>query len=220
MIDSYRHKGLRNKLVKKLEEKGITSKAVLAAIQKIPRHFFLDKAFEDWAYKDIPFPIDNDQTISQPFTVAYQSSILDVEPKHKILEIGTGSGYQACVLSELGAKVYTIERQENLFHKTNALLQKIGYSKIRTFWGDGYEGIPRQAPFDRIIVTAGAPFIPKKLTEQLAIGGKLIIPVGDQHQKMIRLTRTSEKKFEKEEFGDFKFVPFLKGVSSTPSGRS
>ena len=213
MIDSYRHKGLRNKLVKILEEKGITSQPVLDAIHKIPRHFFLDKAFEDWAYKDIPFPIDNEQTISQPFTVAYQSSILDVQPKHKILEIGTGSGYQACVLSELGAKVYTIERQENLFHKTNVLLKKIGYIKIRTFWGDGYEGLPRQAPFDRIIVTAGAPFIPKKLTEQLSIGGKLVIPVGDQHQKMIRLTRTSAKKFEKEEFGDFKFVPFLKGVN-------
>lgn len=213
MIDSYRHKGLRNKLIKTLEEKGIQNQAVLAAIKKIPRHFFLDKAFEDWAYKDIPFPIGNEQTISQPFTVAYQSSILEVEVNHKVLEIGTGSGYQACVLSELAAKVYTIERQENLFHKTNKLLKKIGYSKIRTFWGDGYKGLPRQAPFDRIIVTAGAPFIPKKLTEQLAIGGKLVIPVGDKSQKMIRLTRTSETKFEQEQFGDFQFVPFLKGVN-------
>jgi protein-L-isoaspartate(D-aspartate) O-methyltransferase len=213
LIDSYRHKGLRNKLIKTLEEKGIQNPAVLAAIKKIPRHFFLDKAFEDWAYKDIPFPIGNEQTISQPFTVAYQSSILEVKTNHKVLEIGTGSGYQACVLSELAAKVYTIERQENLFHKTNQLLKQIGYSKIRTFWGDGYKGLPRQAPFDRIIVTAGAPFIPKKLTEQLSVGGKLVIPVGDKSQKMIRLTRTSETKFEKEEFGDFQFVPFLKGVN-------
>ena len=215
MIDSYRHKGLRNKLIKTLEEKGIQNPAVLAAIKKIPRHFFLDKAFEDWAYKDIPFPIGNEQTISQPFTVAYQSSILEVKTNHKVLEIGTGSGYQACVLSELAAKVYTIERQENLFHKTNQLLKQIGYTKIRTFWGDGYKGLPRQAPFDRIIVTAGAPFIPKKLTEQLAIGGKLVIPVGDKSQKMIRLTRTSKTKFEKEEFGDFQFVPFLKGVNKS-----
>lgn len=213
MIDSYRHKGLRNKLIKTLEGKGIQNIAVLAAIKKIPRHFFLDKAFEDWAYKDIPFPIGNEQTISQPFTVAYQSSILEVAATHKVLEIGTGSGYQACVLSELAAKVYTIERQENLFHKTNKLLKKIGYTKIRTFWGDGYKGLPRQAPFDRIIVTAGAPFIPKKLTEQLAIGGKLVIPVGDKSQKMIRLTRTSETKFEQEQFGDFQFVPFVKGVN-------
>jgi protein-L-isoaspartate(D-aspartate) O-methyltransferase len=215
LIDSYRHKGLRNKLIKTLEEKGIQNPAVLAAIKKIPRHFFLDKAFEDWAYKDIPFPIGNEQTISQPFTVAYQSSILEVKTNHKVLEIGTGSGYQACVLSELAAKVYTIERQENLFHKTNQLLKQIGYTKIRTFWGDGYKGLPRQAPFDRIIVTAGAPFIPKKLTEQLAIGGKLVIPVGDKSQKMIRLTRTSKTKFEKEEFGDFQFVPFLKGVNKS-----
>jgi len=213
LIDSYRHKGLRNKLIKTLEGKGIQNIAVLAAIKKIPRHFFLDKAFEDWAYKDIPFPIGNEQTISQPFTVAYQSSILEVAATHKVLEIGTGSGYQACVLSELAAKVYTIERQENLFHKTNKLLKKIGYTKIRTFWGDGYKGLPRQAPFDRIIVTAGAPFIPKKLTEQLAIGGKLVIPVGDKSQKMIRLTRTSETKFEQEQFGDFQFVPFVKGVN-------
>jgi len=213
LIDSYRHKGLRNKLIKTLEGKGIQNIAVLAAIKKIPRHFFLDKAFEDWAYIDIPFPIGNEQTISQPFTVAYQSSILEVAATHKVLEIGTGSGYQACVLSELAAKVYTIERQENLFHKTNKLLKKIGYTKIRTFWGDGYKGLPRQAPFDRIIVTAGAPFIPKKLTEQLAIGGKLVIPVGDKSQKMIRLTRTSETKFEQEQFGDFQFVPFVKGVN-------
>lgn len=213
MEDNYRHKGLRKKLVKILKEKGISNKPILEAIEKIPRHFFLDKAFEDWAYKDVAFPIDSDQTISQPYTVAFQTQLLEVNPGDKILEIGTGSGYQACVLSELGAKLYTIERHESLFHKTNSLLIKMGYQKIRTFWGDGYKGLPRQAPFDSIIVTCGAPTVPSDLLQQLAIGGKMVVPVGVKTQKMLRIVRKSEKQFTKEDFGDFKFVPFLKGTS-------
>lgn len=212
--DSYRHKGLRKGLVQELIRKGIRDEKILEAIGKIPRHVFLDRAFEEKAYQDIPFPIGNDQTISQPYTVAFQTQLLEVQPGDKILEIGTGSGYQACVLVEMGAKVYSIERQEALFHRTNELLKKIGYGQVRTFLKDGFEGLPRHAPFDKILITAGAGEIPPKLKEQLKIGGYLVVPLGRRSvQKMIRLTKLSETKFRKQEFGDFRFVPLLKGIN-------
>ena len=211
--DLYRHKGMRNQLVDSIEHKGIKDVRILRAMRKIPRHLFLDKAFEEWAYKDVPFPIGNEQTISQPYTVAYQTDLLEVESGMKVLEIGTGSGYQACVLSEMGAKVYTIERHEALFLKTNKLLKELGYTRIRTFLGDGYKGLKRFAPFDRIIVTAGASEIPSALLDQLTIEGILVIPVGAEDQTMIRITRKTEKEYQQETFGRFRFVPFLKGVS-------
>jgi len=211
--DSYKHRGLRQKLVKKLQEKGIKDEAILDAINDVPRHYFLDKAFAEWAYKDTAFPIESDQTISQPYTVAYQTSLLKIKPKDKVLEIGTGSGYQACILACLGAKVYTIERQENLYQKTSKFLEKIGFGRIRTLFGDGYKGAPRFAPFDKILVTAGATEIPKALLEQLKIGGYLVIPFGDgDTQVMQRITRLEEDKFKTENFGQFRFVPFLKGT--------
>ena len=186
-------------------------------MQKIPRHWFLDKAFDEWAYKDVPFPIGNEQTISQPFTVAYQTQLLQIKPRERILEIGTGSGYQACVLSEMGAKVYTVERVKPLFKRTHDFLIRIGYREIRTFLSDGTEGLARYAPYDGILVTAGARDIPQALIDQLAIGGRLVIPVGgDAVQRMLRITKLAEDKLEKEEFGDFRFVPFLKGIDSPP----
>ncbi len=213
MKDSYRHKGLRGKLIKVLQEKGIQDEKVLAAMSKIPRHLFLDNAFEEWAYKDVAFPIGSEQTISQPYTVAFQSQLLKIKKGMKILEIGTGSGYQACVLAELKGKVYSIERQQSLFIKTSKLLPEIGYNSIRTLFGDGYLGAPKFAPFDRIIITASCPEIPEALKEQLAIGGKLVAPLGSQEkQTMVRLTRLSENDFHLEPFGKFAFVPFLKGV--------
>lgn len=213
MNDTYRHKGLRSNLVKTLKEKGIKNPLVLKAIGEIPRHLFLDKAFEEWAYKDVAFPIGSEQTISQPYTVAYQSDLLDVSPRHKILEIGTGSGYQACVLSLLGAKVYSIERQQELFIKTAAFLPKIGFEAIRTLFGDGYKGIPKFAPFDRIIITASCQSFPEALIQQLKIGGKMVVPKGDASaQTMYRITRTSEDEYSEESFDKFAFVPFLKGV--------
>jgi protein-L-isoaspartate(D-aspartate) O-methyltransferase len=213
MIDTYRHKGLRKKLVGILRKKGIRDKPILAAIGKIPRHSFLDRAFEEWAYQDVPFPIGADQTISQPYTVAFQTWLLEVKNKEKILEIGTGSGYQACVLAELGAKVYTIERHEFLFKRTNKILKSIGYERIRTFLGDGYQGLPRFAPFDKILVTAGATEIPISLLNQLKIGGFLVIPVGKgDDQEMLRVCKKKEHKFETERFGRFRFVPFLPGI--------
>jgi len=213
--DNYRHKGLRQNLVKLLQQKGIKDNKVLSAILNIPRHFFLDKAFEEWAYKDVAFPIDNNQTISQPFTVARQTELLRIHKGDKILEIGTGSGFQACVLSYLGAKVYSIERQESLFQKTYALLRKIGYGNIRTLYGDGYKGSPRFAPFDKIIVTAGASELPKALMYQLRIGGLMVIPVGTtDDKKMLRIKRVSEDQFTQEKFGAFKFVPFLEGTKN------
>ena len=214
MEDSYKHRGLRQKLVNKLREKGIKDEAILDAINAVPRHFFLDKAFAEWAYKDTAFPIESDQTISQPFTVAFQTSLLNVKKGDKILEIGTGSGYQACILSYLGAKVYTIERQENLYKKTNNLLEKIGFGRIRTLFGDGYRGAPRFAPFDKILVTAGASEIPEALLTQLKIGGILVIPLGaGDTQTMQRITRVEEEKYKTENFGKFRFVPFLKGTN-------
>jgi len=211
--DSYRHKGLRSQLIKVLREKGIKDEKLLEAMGLIPRHLFLDNAFEEWAYRDVAFPIGSEQTISQPYTVAFQTQLLEIKGGMKILEIGTGSGYQACVLAELKAKVYSIERQQSLFIKTSKLLPEIGYNSIRTLFGDGYLGAPKFAPFDRIIITASCPEIPTALKEQLAIGGKLVAPLGSQEkQTMVLLTRLSEQEYDLEPFGKFAFVPFLKGV--------
>ena len=212
--DSYYHQGLRSKLVTTLRQKGIDDERILSAFMSIPRHFFLDSAFAKWAYTDVPFPIGSDQTISQPYTVAFQTKLLELKGTEKVLEIGTGSGYQACVLAYLGAKVYTIERQEQLFHKTNTLLEKLGYGRIRTLLGDGYRGAPRFAPFDRILITCGAPYIPQDLLDQLKVGGFMVVPLGDgEVQRMIRIKKVAPDDYEKEDFGAFRFVPFLKGVN-------
>ena len=209
MKDTNKHQGLRNQLAKILEEKGITDKNVLEVLKKIPRHLFLNSSFEDFAYQDKAFPIGSGQTISQPYTVAFQSQLLQVKKGDKILEIGTGSGYQTAVLCLLGAKVYSVERQNELFKTTSLLLPKLGIRAKHLSFGDGYKGLPNHAPFDSIIVTAGAPIIPKPLMAQLKIGGKLVIPVGDKEQIMTMLIRKNETQFEKHEFGDFKFVPLL-----------
>ncbi|WP_232829194.1 protein-L-isoaspartate(D-aspartate) O-methyltransferase [Aureibaculum luteum] len=208
--DNPKHKGLRNQLVKTVKSKGIKDKNVLDAISKIPRHLFMDSGFIDFAYQDKAFPIAADQTISQPYTVAFQTELLQIEPKDKVLEIGTGSGYQTAVLVDLKAEVYSIERQKELFEKTKKFLPKVGYVAKKLKYGDGYKGWPEFAPFDKIIVTAGAPFVPKPLLSQLKIGGRLVIPVGDDVQVMTLFIRKSEKEFEKHEFGDFRFVPMLK----------
>ena len=209
MEDNYKHRGMRRQLVKLLREKGITDEAVLDAIGKVPRHFFFENAFVEHAYQDKAFPIGEKQTISQPYTVAFQTTLLDVRPGDKILEIGTGSGYQAIILLELGADVYTIEYQEKLYKKTKAILPSIGYQP-HFFHGDGSKGLKRFAPYDKIIVTAGAPAVPTALIEQLKINGKLVIPVGDNNtQKMLRLTKIGENKIQKEEFANFSFVPLL-----------
>jgi protein-L-isoaspartate(D-aspartate) O-methyltransferase len=208
--DTAKHQGLRNQLVKLLQDKGIVDKNVLKAINTIPRHLFLNSSFEDYAYQDKAFPIGAGQTISQPFTVAFQTQLLEIKKGDKILEIGTGSGYQTAVLYLMGAKVYSVERQNELFKQTSALLPKLGIRPKHLSFGDGYKGLSNHAPFDSIIVTAGAPTIPKPLMAQLKIGGKLIIPVGDENQIMIKLIRKNETQFEKHEYGDFKFVP-LKG---------
>lgn len=206
--DNYKQRGLRNKLVKKLKEKGIKDEGVLAAIGKVPRHVFFDEALLGHAYQDKAFPIGEGQTISQPYTVAFQTEKLEVKPGDKVLEIGTGSGYQASVLLELGAKVYTIEYNRKLYEHTKEFLPKLGY-KPYFFFGDGSKGIPAKAPFNKIIVTAGAPVIPTALTDQLAEGGILIIPVGDREkQAMIRI-RKKDGKLVKEEYADFAFVPLL-----------
>ena len=209
MKNTNKHQGLRNQLAKILEEKGITDKNVLEVIKIIPRHLFLDSSFEDFAYQDKAFPIGADQTISQPYTVAYQSQLLQVKKGDKVLEIGTGSGYQTAVLCLLGATVYSVERQTELFKKTKLLLPKLGINPKHLSFGDGYKGLPNHAPFDSIIVTAGAAIIPNPLMTQLKIGGKLVIPVGDTEQIMTMLIRKNETQFEKHEFGDFKFVPLL-----------
>ena len=209
MKDTFKHKGLRKQLVATLVEKGIENTAVLEAIGSIPRHLFMDSGFLEHAYQDKAFPIAASQTISQPYTVAYQSELLQVKPDHKILEIGTGSGYQTAVLCLLGAQVYSIERQLELFKKTSQFLPKIGYVAKRLIFGDGYIGLKEDAPFDRIIVTAGAPFVPKPLLSQLKIGGRLVIPVGDVDQIMTLYIRKGAKEFEKQELGNFKFVPLL-----------
>lgn len=209
MKDTLKHKGLRNQLVELIRSKGIKSEAVLNAIAKTPRHLFMDSSFLDHAYQDKAFPIAAGQTISQPYTVAFQTELLEVEKDHKVLEIGTGCGYQTAVLLELGAKVFSIERQQELFKNTKLFLPKLSYKPKQLIFGDGYKGLPTEAPFDRIIVTAGAPFVPKPLLSQLKIGGRLVIPVGDKEQVMYLYIRKSEKEFDKEEFGGFRFVPLL-----------
>ncbi|WP_291861514.1 protein-L-isoaspartate(D-aspartate) O-methyltransferase [Marinilabilia sp.] len=211
--DSFRHKGLRNRLVLEIEKKGITDKGVLEAIGRVPRHLFMDNSFVHLAYQDQAFPIGQGQTISQPYTVAFQSGLLDVQPGVKVLEVGTGSGYQAAVLSEMGAEVFSIERQKRLHEKTGRLLKEIGYKNIRLFLGDGNEGLADNAPFERILVTAGAELVPSGLLVQLAIGGLMVIPVGIKSQTMVRIKRLSEEEFEQETFGDFAFVPLLKGIT-------
>jgi len=209
MEDSYRHKGLRRELVKIIREKGIKNEHVLNAIGKVPRHFFFDNAFLEHAYQDKAFPIGEGQTISQPYTVAFQTEKLAIKKGDKVLEIGTGSGYQACVLLELGAKVYTIEYNKVLYERTKSFLPSIGYSP-NFYFGDGSQGMPSKAPFDKIIVTAGAPSVPKSLISQLNIGGILIIPVGDnEKQKMVKIIKISDKQLKKESFSYFSFVPLL-----------
>ncbi|MCX2719397.1 protein-L-isoaspartate(D-aspartate) O-methyltransferase [Lentiprolixibacter aurantiacus] len=209
MKDTLKHRGMRNKLVDIVASKGIVDKLVLQALRNVPRHLFMDSSFEGHAYQDKAFPIAADQTISQPYTVARQTELLEVRPNQKILEIGTGSGYQTAVLLELKAKVYTIERQLELFKKTRLFFDKMGYRPKKMVFGDGYKGLPEEAPFDGIVVTAGAPQIPKALLAQLKVGGKLVIPVGEEEQIMTVVTRKSEKAFEKLEYGAYRFVPLL-----------
>lgn len=210
--DTYRHKGLRKMLIDGIREKGITDENVLDAMMRIPRHYFLDKALEDIAYQDRAFPISEGQTISQPYTVAYQTQLLDVKPFDKILEIGTGSSYQAIVLAEMGARVYTIERQRKLFELQKNFFLRSRYPSIKYFFGDGFEGLPTYAPFDKILITAAAPFIPPKLIDQLKVNGLMVLPVDeDDGQRMLRITKLSDSEVEKEKFGNFSFVPMLKG---------
>ncbi len=203
---------MRKRLINELRKKGISDEQVLAAMEALPRHFFLDKAFEEQAYLDKPFPIGCEQTISQPFTVAYQTVLLGIKKRDKVLEIGTGSGYQAALLAMLGARVYTVERQETLYLRTKALLKELKLGNIRCYLRDGSRGLPEFAPFDKIIVTAGAPVVPEPLLDQLAIGGKLVIPVGETAQRMHLITRISEEEYEDTPLAAFRFVPFLKGL--------
>ncbi len=210
--DTYQHKGLRKRLAAQLREKGIKDENILQAIENIPRHFFLDSAFDKIAYEDRAFPIGEGQTISQPYTVAYQTELLQVKKGMKVLEIGTGSVYQASVLSEMGARVYTIERQKKLFEKNKSFLFKSKYPNIKFFYGDGFEGLPSFAPFDRIIITAAAPHIPPKLLQQLKVNGIMIIPLDEGNmQRMLRITKISDSENREEYFDYFSFVPMLSG---------
>jgi len=209
MEDTTKYQGLRRQLNEQLREKGISTESVLEAIGAVPRHFFMDPSLINFAYEDQAYPIAASQTISQPYTVAFQTELLEVLPKHKILEIGTGSGYQTAVLLHLGAHVYTVERQQELYKKSKLLFSKLRLFPKKMVFGDGYKGWVENAPYDRILVTAGAPEVPKSLLQQLKIGGKLVIPIGDKEQQMIRYTRTAEKVFDKETFGTFRFVPLL-----------
>tara|TARA_B100001758_G_scaffold97577_1_gene83467 strand:- start:28 stop:669 length:642 start_codon:yes stop_codon:yes gene_type:complete len=210
MLDSYKHKGLRNKLVEELINKGIKDLSVLDAIANVPRHLFMDSGFIDHAYQDKAFPIGSGQTISQPFTVAFQTELLNVKKGDKILEIGTGSGYQAAVLCELGAKVFTIERIKELYRKTSVFLPSINYRPKKMIYGDGNIGYVDESPYDGIIVTAGASEIPEKLFTQLKIGGRLVVPIGAEVQKMVLYLKKAENEYEIKDFGDFQFVPLLK----------
>ena len=209
MLDTFAHKGKRKQLVEILVKKGITNKKVLNAIGTIPRHLFMDSGFVDHAYIDKAFPIGAEQTISQPFTVAKQTELLNLEKGAKILEIGTGSGFQTAVLIEMGMHVFSIERQNELFKKTKLFLPKLGYRAKKLIFGDGYKGFKEEAPFDGIVVTAGAPFVPKPLMSQLKMGGRLVIPIGSENQIMTLIIRISQTEFKKEEFGEFRFVPLL-----------
>jgi protein-L-isoaspartate(D-aspartate) O-methyltransferase len=213
LVDTYLHKGLRNKLVEILKEKGITDEQVLKAIHSIPRHYFLDSAFDKIAYEDRAFPIAADQTISQPYTVAYQTQLLQIKKGEKVLEIGTGSMYQTTVLAAMGAQVFTIERQKQLFDQTPTYLFKEQYANIQFFFGDGFEGLPLLAPFDKILITAAAPKIPEKLWAQLKVSGKMIIPLdeSDGAQRMLRLTKKRDGSVKQEKFDSFSFVPMLEG---------
>ncbi len=214
--DSYRHKGLRKQLVEALRAKGISDEAVLTAINEVPRHVFLDSSFVELAYQDKAFPIGSGQTISQPSTVAFQTQLLQVGQGMKVLEIGTGSGYQACVLAAMGAKVFSIERQRNLYFKTKDILEKLPF-RVKPFLGDGYEGLPTYQPFDRVIITAGAPTIPEALIEQMKPNGIMVIPMNNadsESQTMLRITKMEDGSLKKEEFGDFKFVPMLKEIGN------
>lgn len=214
--DNYRHQGLRHKLVEQLRQKGIRDHAVLEAVHSVPRHWFMDKAFVDHAYEDNAFPIDKDQTISQPYTVARMTELLEVRKHMKVLEIGTGSGYQAAILARMGARVFTVERIKALYDKARELLSRIGFPQVKCFYRDGMKGLPAYAPYDRIIVTAGADAVPTTLLDQLAVGGMLVIPVGMETQEMTRFTRREDGSFAKETFGDYRFVPFLGGLDETP----
>ncbi|HYC40198.1 MAG TPA: protein-L-isoaspartate(D-aspartate) O-methyltransferase [Chitinophagaceae bacterium] len=210
--DTYRHKGLRRKLVQGIRDKGISDERVLAALLEVPRHFFLDSAFDEVAYEDRAFPIGEGQTISQPYTVAYQTQLLEVEPFYKVLEVGTGSGYQAVVLAEMGAQVYSIERQKKLFdaNKEFEFLKK--YPTLRLFYGDGYEGLPSYAPFDRILITAAPSEMPEKLIGQLRQGGMMVLPLGaGEVQEMIRITKLQSGAIREEAFDKFSFVPMVRG---------
>ena len=213
MIDTPQHQGLRNKLVQELRNKGITDTKVLEAIGKVPRHLLLESAFQPHAYQDKAFPIDAEQTISQPYTVAFQTSLLDVKPNEKVLEIGTGSGYQAAILHYLGAEVYTVERIKNLFLKAKQNVERIGIKLKYMGYGDGYNGLPLYAPFDKIIVTAAAPYIPDALIEQLKPGGQLVIPVGDHQQEMVLIVKDEKGQIKETKHGLFRFVPLLKDKS-------
>lgn len=211
-VDTYRHKGLRKKLVETVRSKGITDEKILAAIEKIPRHFFLDSAFDEVAYEDKAFPIAEQQTISQPYTVAYQTQLLEVKPFDKVLEIGTGSAYQASVLAELGTQVYTIERQKKLFDANKKFDYLKKYPNIKFFYGDGFEGLPTFAPFDKVLITAAAPFIPQKLVDQMKTGGMMVIPVGSGDvQVMKRLIKQPDGSVKEEVYDRFSFVPMLEG---------
>jgi protein-L-isoaspartate(D-aspartate) O-methyltransferase len=210
--DDLRHKGMRKKLVDSLKVKGIRDPKVLEAIHNVPRHLFMESSFIHFAYKDQAFPIGSGQTISQPFTVAFQTQLLEVEKNDKVLEVGTGSGYQAAVLVEMGAKVFTVERQKELYLKAQSFLPEIGYHPA-CFFGDGYAGLPNFAPFDKILVTAGATSVPQALKEQLKVGGRMVIPVGKSNrQEMLVVDRISEEEFKTEKHGGFVFVPLLKGT--------
>lgn len=209
LVDNFKHQGLRKLLLDSLREKGIDDEAVLQAMNAVPRHYFLDEAFLNFAYADKAFQIGSGQTISQPYTVAFQSSLLNIKRWDKVLEIGTGSGYQTAVLHKLGAKVFSIERQKELYLKTKELLPKLNVL-AKLFYGDGYKGLPSFAPFDKILITCGAPFVPQELLNQLKVGGVLVIPVGgDKKQIMQRIIKISDEEYETENFGEFSFVPFL-----------
>ncbi len=213
--DTYRHKGLRKKLIDILREKGITNEDVLDAMMQIPRHYFLDTALDNIAYEDRAFPIAEGQTISQPYTVAYQTELLQVKPMDKILEIGTGSIYQATVLAQMGAKVFTIERQKNLYEKTKNFVFKSKYNNLKFFYGDGFEGLPTYAPFDKVLITAAAPFVPLKLIDQMKTGGLMAIPVNEgDHQRMLRITKRADGSYSEESFSSFSFVPMLGGKNA------